>query len=105
MISLNQTLWDDTIPMCTFFTVILTVELFALFMMAKGLLKFDVPKWGPMVLLCLLPVWIGILMALSRTIAGSYLIIYLSVIMYLPLVALLGSSRFRKWYIELEKKS
>lgn len=46
MMNLNQTLWDDTIPMCTVFAMILTVELFALFMMAKGLLKFDVPEWG-----------------------------------------------------------
>ena len=76
MMSLNQTIWDETIPMCTVFSVILALELFALFMMAKGLLKFDVPKWEPMVLLCLLPV-----------------------------CALIGSSRFRKWYIEHEKNS
>jgi hypothetical protein len=30
---------------------------------------------------------------------------YLSVILYLPLCALIGSSRFRKWYIEHEKNS
>ena len=105
MMSLNQTIWDETIPMCTVFSVILTLELFALFMVAKGLLKFDVPKWGPMVLLCLLPVWIGILMASSRTITGSYIILYLSVILYLSLCTLIGSSRLRKWYIEHEKNS
>lgn len=105
MMSLNQTLWDDTIPICAVFAMILTVELFALFMMVKGLLKFNMPKWGPTALLCLFPMWIGIMVALSRTIAGSYLLLYLSVILYLPLCALIGSSRFRKWYIEHEKNS
>ena len=94
--SLNQTLWDDT-PMFAVLIIILTLELFAWFIMVKGLLKFEVPQWwGPMALVCF-PLWI---ITLSKTIAGSYLLLYLSAFLYLPLCALLGSTRFRRWYIE-----
>lgn len=93
-------LWNEIFPAIALWASMLTVELFCVFVIIKGIFKLTIPRRFYQNLPFLFPVWLGLLMAMSRTVAGSYFILYSSLVLWMGIFTFISSSKCRKLLIE-----